>query len=102
MKSKPPSLKITLPVDLVEYVERQVAARGYRSISDYLTELIRKDRRRSSQLTLERELLSGLTSRRRTRMSAAEWKSICKEVKQRLRSGKTRRPQVGPDAAGRN
>ena len=53
------SLNISLPENLKAYVEGQVATGDYGTPSEYIRELIRKDKEQR-KADLERELLKGL------------------------------------------
>jgi antitoxin ParD1/3/4 len=59
------TLHISLPDNLKRYVEQQVADGGYGNTSEYIRELIRRDReerKRQAQEKLEALLLEGLDS----------------------------------------
>lgn len=56
------SLNISLPLSLKEYVEKQVAAGGYSTPSEYLRELLRQDQKQRAEEKLEALLLEGLDS----------------------------------------
>jgi antitoxin ParD1/3/4 len=60
-KNKMTSMNISLPEGLRSFVEAQVAM-GYGTVSEYIRELVRKDRERKSQARLEELLLEGLES----------------------------------------
>ena len=51
-----------LPEGLQEFVLSRVTEGGFRSIDDYVGELIRADRRQSSKAHLEAEVLKGVRS----------------------------------------
>jgi antitoxin ParD1/3/4 len=54
------TMNISLPESLKEFVDEQVAARGYSTSSEYVRELIRKDQ---EALHLRKLLLDGAASR---------------------------------------
>ena len=56
------NMNISLPETLKTYVEEQVAYGGYGTVSEYLRELIREDKKRKAQGRLESFLLEGLDS----------------------------------------
>lgn len=56
------SLNISLPQSLKDYVEDQVATRGYSTPSEYLRELLRLDQKQRAEEKLEALLLEGLNS----------------------------------------
>ncbi len=56
------NMNVSLPETLKEYVENQVAQGGYGTVSEYLRELIREDKKRKAEDHLEALLLEGLDS----------------------------------------
>ena len=83
-------MNISLPESLREYVERQVAERGYTSASEFVRELIRDSRERSSKEVELRELVQlGLEQLRRDESIEFDEASIPEffaEVKSRARA----------------
>lgn len=57
-----PSTTLTIPDDLREYAERQVAEGRSSSVADYVAGLIREDQRRRAKANLEALILEGLAS----------------------------------------
>lgn len=58
------TMNISLPEPLKAFVEAQIAAGRYSSVSEYVRELIREDERRKAQEQLESLLLDGLKGER--------------------------------------
>ncbi|MGI8772609.1 MAG: ribbon-helix-helix domain-containing protein [Acidobacteriaceae bacterium] len=56
------SMNISLPTPLKEYVEAKTAAEGYSTPSEYVRELIRRDKRGREQSDVEGRLLAGMES----------------------------------------
>jgi antitoxin ParD1/3/4 len=56
------NMNVSLPETLKTYVEEQVTDGGYGTVSEYLRELIREDKKRKAQERLESFLLEGLDS----------------------------------------
>lgn len=56
------TMNISLPEALREYVEQQVAEGGYSSVSEYMRELVRLDKRRKASERLDALLREGLES----------------------------------------
>lgn len=56
------NMNVSLPESLKAYVEEQVSYGGYGTVSEYLRELIREDKKRKSLERLESFLLDGLES----------------------------------------
>jgi antitoxin ParD1/3/4 len=81
-------MNISLPKALRSFVEERVSASSYTSASEYVRELIRKDRERHAALDrLEECLLEGLASGPSTEWTEQDWASLRERVIQRARSG---------------
>lgn len=69
------SMNISLPDPLKRFVDAQIAAGRYSSVSEYIRELIRKDEERKAQERLEGLLLEGLDSSGSV-MKDADWLAL--------------------------
>jgi antitoxin ParD1/3/4 len=83
------SLNISLPKVLKEYVETQVAGGTYSTPSEFLRELIREDRKRRSQETLESALMEGLKSGPPVEMNMDAWDRKRRRLRGRHKPAKT-------------
>ncbi len=79
-------MNISLPKNERDYLEAKVAGGGYRSVSEYIEELVRNDRRRQAHEELRKKLLEGIESGPATEMTAEDWQSLRDEVVKRYRS----------------
>ncbi|MGB3695136.1 MAG: type II toxin-antitoxin system ParD family antitoxin [Spirulinaceae cyanobacterium] len=77
------SINISLPESLKIYVEEQVSNAGYGTVSEYLRELIRQDKKRKAQERLETLLLESLDTGVATPMTAQDWQSIREAVREK-------------------
>jgi antitoxin ParD1/3/4 len=73
------SMNISLPEPLKEFVDGQIAAGRYSSVSEYVRELIRADEKRKAEERLEALLLEGLQSAE-TELTPADWSEIRQEA----------------------
>jgi antitoxin ParD1/3/4 len=55
-----PTMNISLPDAMLEFVEEQVVAGDYNSASEYIRDLVRADQKRHAKAQLEQVLLSAL------------------------------------------
>jgi antitoxin ParD1/3/4 len=55
-----PTMNISLPDAMLEFVEEQVVAGDYESASEYIRDLVRADQKRHAKAQLEQVLLSAL------------------------------------------
>jgi antitoxin ParD1/3/4 len=78
------TMNISLPEGLKHFVDEQVAERGYGTSSEYVRELIRRDRER---LQLRGKLLDGAASRPATRADRAYFQGLRSRVR---KAAKTR------------
>ena len=76
------SMNITLPDSLKDFVDEQVAQRGYGTTSEYVRELIRKD---ADRLHLRGLLLDGAASAPAEPVNAAYFESLKKRVRRHAR-----------------
>jgi antitoxin ParD1/3/4 len=74
------TMNISLPDALRDYVERQVAERGYGTTSEYVRDLIRRDQQRD---TLRAALLGGAASPQLTEADRAWFDGLRKDVRDR-------------------
>ena len=74
------TINISLPERLKAYVEEQVASGDYGTVSEYLRELIREDKKRKAQEKLESLLLEGLDSGDPVEATPEFWKELWARV----------------------
>ena len=80
-----PSLNISLPAPLREWIEAQIKGGRYGNASEYLRELIRRDQERQAQERLEGLLLEGIQSGAATPLTKQDWSELRAEVAERLK-----------------
>ena len=78
------TMNVSLPDSMREYIEQQVKAGGYGSVSEYIRDLIRQDQKRQAKEHLETLLLEGLDSGTATPMSDRDWTEIRQAVREQL------------------
>jgi antitoxin ParD1/3/4 len=79
-----PSLNISLPAPLREWIEAQIKGGRYGNASEYLRELIRRDQERQAQGRLEELLLEGVNSGTASPLTKQDWDELRAEVTERL------------------
>jgi antitoxin ParD1/3/4 len=84
------TMNISLPDQLKEFVEDQVESGRYKSVSDYVSDLIQNDERRAAQDRVEALLLEGLEGES-TEMTRQDWEDIRAEGMHQLEARKTRK-----------
>lgn len=77
------TMNIALPEDMKQFVQEQVAGGGYSSVSEYVRELIRTDRKEKLRAALEAEVLKGLRSGDSTPMTDEDWEAIRRQISER-------------------
>jgi antitoxin ParD1/3/4 len=83
------SMNVSLPKSLRSFVEERVASSAYTSASEYVRELIRKDRERcAAQERLEELLFEGLASGPASDWTEGDWSAVRERVVERLESKK--------------
>ena len=73
------SMNISLPDPLKRFVDKQIAAGRYSSVSEYIRELIRRDEERRAQERLDGLLLEGLDSPV-SMMKDSDWNNLKNRV----------------------
>lgn len=84
------SMNISLPESLKQFVDQQIAAGKYSSVSEYVRELIRDDEKRKAEDRLEALLLEGLESDE-SPLTSDDWASIRKDALARVGARKKKR-----------
>ena len=78
------SMNISLPESMRTYVEEQIKTGDYGTASEYIRDLIRRDRAQKKQDRLESLVLEGLNSGEASPMTEADWADIRAEVRARI------------------
>jgi antitoxin ParD1/3/4 len=76
-----PTMNISLPENLKEFVESQVQSGDYSSVSEFMRALVRREQRDREREQLELRILEGLSSGDATEVSLEMWNLL----RQRLR-----------------
>ena len=84
------SLNVSLPVALKQYVERQVAAGGYSTPSEYVRDLVRSDAKRRAEEKLGALIDEGVSSEPIV-ADAQYWRRARRELASRLKQAKKRK-----------
>ena len=82
------AVDLKLPPQLADFVRERVQERRYRTVSEYLRDLIQADQDQLASARLKDELVKGLRSGDATEMTAADWRGIRKTVTERGRARK--------------
>jgi antitoxin ParD1/3/4 len=77
-------LNISLPEGLKDFVVAQTSEGGYGNASEYVSALIRADQKQKAKAVIEAELLKGLDSGPAVPMTAEDWQSLRKDLRERL------------------
>jgi len=85
------TMNIALPGSMKQFVQGRVTAGGYSSVSEYVRELIRADRKREVEERIDALLLEGLDSGAPIPVTKEYWDEKKRKLDERL--GKTVPPQ---------
>ncbi len=77
------TMNISLPDELKEFIDRQVAEGGYGSSSEYIRELIRRARTQAARRRLEAQLLKGINSGPAQDFTPEDWKDLRRHARER-------------------
>ena len=84
-------MNISLPETLREFVDERVAEGSFANASDYVRALIRDDRVKRAQASLEAKLLEGLASGPPIEATDAYWEDLKARVRNRTAKRKRMR-----------
>lgn len=84
------SLSVSLPKSQRAWVENRVATGGYGNVSDYIRDLIRRDRKEQAKEELEQKLLDALRSEERIAATPEYWERKRRELVERYGKKKKR------------
>jgi len=80
-----PTMNISLPENLKEFVESQVQSGDYSSASEFMRELVRREQKERLREQLELRLLEGLNSGDGIESSPEMWRDLHQEVRELAR-----------------
>lgn len=83
-----PTVNISLPESMKDFLERQTSAGQYSSVSEYVRALIREDEKRRERERVEALLLEGLASES-SDMTKKDWSEIHHKGLARIRARKS-------------
>jgi antitoxin ParD1/3/4 len=86
------TMNISLPESMKEYVEAQVSAGGYSSVSEYVRELVREDQKRKAKDALEHVLLEALRSGEPEEITPAMWEEMRQNLRARAEARRAAKP----------
>jgi antitoxin ParD1/3/4 len=82
------TVTISLPESLKQFVDAQVASKGYGDISEYFRSLVREAQEREADARLEALLLEGLASGDPIPVDDKFWSELRTEAEQRVQARK--------------
>jgi antitoxin ParD1/3/4 len=85
------TMNISLPEALREFVEKRVAEGSFSNVSDYVRALIRDDRAKRAQASLEAKLLEGLESGPAVVADDAYWEDLKRDARARIAKAQRKR-----------
>lgn len=82
------SLNISLPQEMKDWVDAQVAQAGYGTTSEYFRHLVREDQRRQVREQLDAQLLAALGSGPPAEVTSEWWEQRRAELARRIQARK--------------
>jgi antitoxin ParD1/3/4 len=83
------TINIVLPDPMKQYLEEQVVAGEYSSVSEYMHELVRADQKRNAKVQLEQTLLESLHEGEPLEATPKFWANLREELKNRPKARQT-------------
>jgi len=90
------TMHVSLPDAMQHFIDAQVAAGGYSSVSEYIRALVRDDQQRQAKTLLEALFLEALDSGDPKAMTQEDWDAIRREGLARLRARAAGQPEESP------
>jgi antitoxin ParD1/3/4 len=87
-----PTMNISLPGNLKEFVESQVESGSYSSVSEFMRELLRRELKDRQREQIEQKLLDGLNSGESREATPHMWRKLRRQVREVGRKQKPHRP----------
>jgi antitoxin ParD1/3/4 len=75
------TITISLPESLKEFIDRQLAAKGYRNVSEYFCSLLREAQQAEEDARLEALLLEGLAGAKDIPLTPEFWNGLKTEAR---------------------
>lgn len=88
-----PTMNISLPDQMKEFVDEEVASGSYGSVSEYIRGLVRAAQERKAEENLSQLLLDGLNSGKGINATPEFWADVRKDVAQRVAEHKRKYKQ---------
>ena len=84
-------MNISLSASLQAWVDEQVTKRRCRSLSQYIGQVLLRERQRELIAEVERQLIEGLNSGEAREMTDADWEKLRQKARRRVAARKGRR-----------
>lgn len=85
------SLNISIPEEMREWIEKQVARGGFGTTSEYFRQLVREDQRRLMREEIDAKLLAALDSGDPVEITPEWWEQRRNELARKAKSRKSSR-----------
>jgi len=82
------TMNISVPPAIRDYIADRVSEGPYASASEYVRELVRRDRERRELKDVEAKLVEGLESGPARELTKADWAELRGELERRIAKGK--------------
>lgn len=86
-----PTVTISLPDSLKEFIDNQLATKGYGNVSEYFRSLVREAQKEEEETRLEALLLEGLSSGDEIAITPEFWKELKAEARNLAAKHKTQK-----------
>jgi antitoxin ParD1/3/4 len=86
-----PNITISLPEPLKDFVDQQMASRGFGNVSEYFRTLLREAQEKERETRIEELLLEGLTTGADIPLDKKFWKELRAEASEMIEDRKKRK-----------
>ncbi|WP_420237336.1 ribbon-helix-helix domain-containing protein [Telmatobacter bradus] len=99
------TLTVSMPDSLKDFIESEVATKGYGNVSEYIRTLVRGEQERQTRMRLEALLLEGLNSGEQMAVTPEFWSELRSDaatiLARKKKSGKGHSQRESTGAVGR-
>ena len=86
-----PTVTISLPEPLKDFLDHQISTKGYGNVNEYFRTLLREAQEKEHEANLRELLLEGLHSGEDIPMTDQFWKGLCSEALSMIEERKVRK-----------
>lgn len=88
------TMNISLPADLRKWVDKQVSTGGFTTASEYVRDMLRRERRRQMKREVESLILESMASGKMEEAGDGYWSDLRAQARKRLKAPRGRKTKA--------